>query len=315
MMKNSGNTYNGIINIRKEAGFTSHDVVAKLRGILHQRKIGHTGTLDPDAVGVLPVCLGKATKLCDMIGDWTKTYEAVMLLGTETDTEDISGQILQKREVTVSAEDIRRIMKEFSGDYSQIPPMYSAKKQNGKKLYELAREGIVVERKPCTVHIFSIDILEVNLPEVRFSVTCSKGTYIRSLCRDIGVRAGCGACMKSLIRTDVQMFHLSEAYTLAEVEQIRDENRMDDILYHIDEMFPECPKMTVASDGEKKLYNGNTLPRKYVHNIREAVKSDGEPQEGTRARIYDRQNRFVGLYDYKSGTEEWKPFKLFFAGN
>ena len=149
----------GILNIKKEAGFTSHDVVAKLRGIVHQKKIGHTGTLDPDATGVLPVCLGKATKLCDIIGDWDKTYEAVLLLGKETDTEDTSGKILEEKEVTVTEEEIQNIILSFQGTYDhQIPPMYSAKKVNGKKLYELARQGIVIERKPCPVTLSSIHI-------------------------------------------------------------------------------------------------------------------------------------------------------------
>ena len=143
----------------KKKGFTSHDVVAKLRGILHMKKIGHTGTLDPDATGRTSQCvLGKATKLCDIIGDWDKTYEAVLLLGRETDTEDTSGQTLKEREVTVTEEEIRDIILSFQGSYDQIPPMYSAKKVNGKKLYELARQGIVIERKPCPVTLSSIII-------------------------------------------------------------------------------------------------------------------------------------------------------------
>ena len=181
---------NGLINVRKEADYTSHDVVAKLRGILHQKKIGHTGTLDPAATGVLPVCLGKATKVCSMIEDWVKGYETVLLLGVETDTEDMTGTILSEQEVEVSEEEIRKIIQGFVGDYAQIPPMYSAKKIRGRKLYELAREGITVEREAAAVKVFSIEIMEVCLPRVRMRVTCSKGTYIRSLCRDIGKDRG-----------------------------------------------------------------------------------------------------------------------------
>ena len=173
---------NGIINIYKEAGFTSHDVVAKLRGIVKQKKIGHTGTLDPDAVGVLPVCFGNATKLCDMLTDKTKEYRARMLLGKTSDTQDASGTILTEKEVTASEEEVREAVMSFVGTYDQIPPMYSALKVNGKKLYELARQGVEIERKPRIVEIHHIRIEEIALPYVTFTVGCSKGTYIRTLC-------------------------------------------------------------------------------------------------------------------------------------
>ena len=172
----------GIINVYKEKGFTSHDVVAKLRGIVGQKKIGHTGTLDPDATGVLPVCLGKATKLCDLLTDKDKAYEAVMLLGMTTDTQDVTGRILEEKSTeTLTADKVREVIESFIGDYDQIPPMYSALKVNGKKLYELAREGKVVERKARPVKILDIRIIEMDLPRVRMEVSCSKGTYIRTL--------------------------------------------------------------------------------------------------------------------------------------
>ena len=166
----------GVLNVYKEAGFTSHDVVAKLRGILKQKKIGHTGTLDPDAVGVLPVCLGKGTRLCDMLTDESKTYEAVLLLGQSTDTQDTSGKVLETAEPETDPEKIRSCIAGFEGEYMQIPPMYSALKVNGKKLYELAREGIEIERKPRKVQFHKIEILEIAPPRVRMAVTCSKGT-------------------------------------------------------------------------------------------------------------------------------------------
>ena len=177
----------GIINIYKEKGFTSHDVVAKLRGILRQKKIGHTGTLDPDAVGVLPVCLGKATKLCDMITDKSKTYEAVLLLGVTTDTQDITGTVLDSKAVDGTSGEIEQTVLSFVGEYKQIPPMYSALKVNGKKLYELARAGVEIERKARTVTIDSVEIQKIELPRVYIKVDCSKGTYIRTLCHDIGM--------------------------------------------------------------------------------------------------------------------------------
>ena len=198
---------NGIINVYKEKGYTSFDVVAKLRGIFKQKKIGHTGTLDPDATGVLPVCLGKATKLCDLLTDKNKTYEAVLLLGKTTDTQDITGEVLEEKSTeALTEEKVREAIEGFIGDYEQIPPMYSALKVNGKKLYELAREGKVIERKARPVKILDIQILEIDLPKVRMEVSCSKGTYILTLCHDIGEKLGCGGCMESLMRTRVSTF-------------------------------------------------------------------------------------------------------------
>ena len=196
------NRYNGLINIYKEPGFTSNDVVAKLRGILKQKKIGHTGTLDPDAVGVLVVCLGTGTKLVEMLTDHDKEYIAECRLGVRTDTQDMSGKILEESEVNVSRQELREAVSAFVGDYDQIPPMFSAIKQNGKKLYELAREGIEVERKPRRIHIDAITILDDKKLEsdhvFTMEIKCSKGTYIRTLCNDIGERLGCGAAMQSL---------------------------------------------------------------------------------------------------------------------
>ena len=213
----------GIINVYKEPGFTSHDVVAKLRGILHMKKIGHTGTLDPDAQGVLPVCLGKATKLCGMITDWGKTYEAVMLLGKTTDTQDISGSVLSVSEVNADERKIIDVIISFVGGYEQVPPMYSALKHNGKKLYELARQGIEVERKSRHVDIGFIKINEMNLNDdektVTFTVACSKGTYIRTLIDDIGKKLGCGACMLSLKRTRVGQFEIDDSLTLNQISE------------------------------------------------------------------------------------------------
>ncbi len=192
--------YNGILNVYKEKGYTSHDVVALLRGILKQKKIGHTGTLDPLAEGVLPVCLGTGTKLCDMLTDREKEYEAILLLGISTDTQDITGTVLQKKEVNLPEKAVEQAVFSFLGEYNQIPPMYSAIKVEGKKLYELAREGKEIERKARKVGIFSIQILSMDLPKVHIRVSCSKGTYIRTLCHDIGKVLGVGGCMEALVR-------------------------------------------------------------------------------------------------------------------
>ena len=295
----------GILNIKKEPGFTSHDVVAKLRGIVHQKKIGHTGTLDPDATGVLPVCLGKATKLCDIIGDWDKTYEAVLLLGRETDTEDTSGQTLKEREVAVTEEEIRDIILSFQGSYDQIPPMYSALKVNGKKLYELAREGKVVERKARPVKILDIRIIEMDLPRVRMEVSCSKGTYIRTLCHDIGEQLGCGGCMESLIRTRVSAFQIKDAKTLEEIGALKQEGMLEEILVPIDEMFPLYPKITVKDDWKAFAKNGNPLDEKML--------KDADSQEEDRqVRLYEESGKFIAIYQWKEKEKKYHIVKMFF---
>ena len=212
----------GVLNIYKEKGYTSYDVVAKMRGILRQKKIGHTGTLDPDAEGVLPVCLGKGTRLCDMLTDHSKVYRAVLLLGIDTDTQDISGQILEKRPVEENPEQVLKVIKSFIGPYDQIPPMYSALKVDGKRLYELARAGKTVERQARPVVIHDITVESMELPRVTMTVSCSKGTYIRTLCHDIGAKLGCGGCMEALIRTRVGRFELKDSISLKELEKIRD---------------------------------------------------------------------------------------------
>jgi tRNA pseudouridine55 synthase len=300
---------NGIINIYKEQGYTSHDVVAKLRGILRMKKIGHTGTLDPDAVGVLPVCTGRATKLCGMITDWGKTYEAVMLLGTRTDTQDISGNILSQTEVNVTKIQIMDVIGSFTGEYDQIPPMYSALKHNGKKLYELARQGIEIERKPRRVNIKSILINDINLEDndktVTFTVECSKGTYIRTLCEDIGNRLGCGACMQSLKRTRVGSFSIDNSYTLSQIEQMVQAGKTDEILTPIDEMFSDSRKIIISQEYDKLLYNGNKLPYNSIQG-----KNDVQHNEDEQVRVYDKNDEFIGVYRFE--RNEFVPVKMFY---
>jgi len=221
---------NGVINIYKEPGFTSFDVVAKMRGILKMKKIGHTGTLDPAATGVLPVCVGKGTKLVEKLMDHDKVYKAVMLLGVTTDSQDMTGEILTENEVRVTEEQILSVISDFVGGYDQLPPMYSAKKVNGKKLVDLARKGVEVERQPRFVNIMAINVDSIDLPRVTMTVTCGKGTYIRTLCHDIGAKLRCGGAMESLLRTRVGDFHLEDAITLAELEKFRDEDRLEEVV-------------------------------------------------------------------------------------
>lgn len=298
---------NGIINVYKEAGFTSHDVVAKLRGILKQKKIGHTGTLDPDAVGVLPVCLGNATKLCDMLTDKSKEYEACMLLGVTTDTQDISGTVLEEKEVLVDEEQVKEAILSFIGEYDQIPPMYSAIKVNGHKLYELARQGKEIERKPRRVEIQNIQIKEISLPEVTFTVSCSKGTYIRTLCVDIGEKLGCGATMKTLKRTRVGIFKHEDALTLGQIEELTKAESLLEYVVAPDAMFEDYSKATVKPEFEKILANGNKL---FFHQL--VLEENKRFQNQDRLRIYNSKGIFTGIYEFAQQEKCLKPYKMFF---
>ncbi|MCR5581005.1 MAG: tRNA pseudouridine(55) synthase TruB [Pseudobutyrivibrio sp.] len=297
----------GIINVYKEAGYTSFDVVARLRGILKVKKIGHTGTLDPDATGVLPVCVGKATKLCDMLTDKDKVYECVMLLGVETDTYDMSGRILEKNTVNVSKEQVEEAIMSFVGDIMQVPPMYSALKINGKKLYELAREGKEVERKPRAITIFNIDILNMSLPEVTIRIHCSKGTYIRSLCHDVGQKLGCGCAMKSLIRTRVSQFDIGDAQTLDEIEKIVKSGNLDGIMLPIDQVFEGLKTVYVipTEDAIKHAVNGAPIPQELV--FAESISSF---EDDMRYRIYLPDNSFLGIYTFNDSVFTLQKFFL-----
>lgn len=303
--------YNGIMNVYKEAGFTSHDVVAKLRGICKQKKIGHTGTLDPDAVGVLPVCFGSGTKLCDMLTDWDKEYIATLRLGVATDTQDLTGRVLFHAEgealAALTEEKVRACILGFLGDYDQLPPMYSALKVNGKKLYELARAGKEVERKARTVQIRELEILEMNAPTVRFRVVCSKGTYIRTLCHDIGEKLGCGGAMASLTRSRVGIFRIEDALRLAEIEQLRDEDKISDVIIPPDAVFPDCREVKATAEACRFLENGNKIPAGMLGDC-------GLLQERERLRMYDEAGRFYGIYEYHAGAKEARPVKMFLTG-
>lgn len=310
----------GIIVVHKEKGFTSFDVVAKLRGILKQKKIGHTGTLDPDATGVLPVCLGCATKLCDMLTDTTKVYEAELLLGVVTDTQDTSGAVLEEKEVSVTEDEVKAVIASFIGEQKQIPPMYSALKVDGKKLYELAREGKTVERKARDITIENIEILDMNLPKVRMLVTCSKGTYIRTLCNDIGEKLGCGGAMASLIRRKTAGFTLEEAKTLDEIEAMMKAGEIQSIIKGVDTVFENYPKAIAKEECMKAVQNGNWLYPNMLHIESKGVSSetvDGKELKVNLAecediRVYGTDDIFYGIYGYEPEKKAFKPKKMFF---
>lgn len=295
---------NGIVIIDKETGFTSHDVVAKMRGICGQRKIGHTGTLDPLATGVLPVCLGSATKLCDMLADRDKEYVTELLLGVVTDTQDVTGKILAQLPVDVNESQVREAAASFVGEYLQVPPMYSALKVDGKKLYELARAGKEVERKARPVRIYELEVLECSLPVVRMRVVCSKGTYIRTLCEDIGKRLGCGGTMQSLRRTKVGQFSLEEAYTLEKLQTFKEENRLHQAIQPVESVFMKYPVLRVQAEANNLLNNGNgILPEQTMEKVIHA--------EDTWVRMCRTDGSFVGIYAYDPGKKWYRPVKMF----
>ena len=313
--------YNGLINVYKEAGYTSSDVVARLRGILKMKKIGHTGTLDPDAVGVLVICVGNGTKLCDMLTDHDKEYIAVCRLGVTTDTQDMSGKVLQESEVNVTRLQLHEAVQAFVGDYDQIPPMYSAIKQNGKKLYELAREGIEVERKPRKIHISAITILDDSLLETEhvftMEIKCSKGTYIRTLCNDIGERLGCGAAMQNLMRTRVGAFALDSAVKLSQVEQMRDDGSLENIIQSPEFIFRDLDAIHVSDSARPLLENGNSFRRNNLVNEDPTDVNDIEYDEemftdGNMFRVYSEDDTFFGIYKYNARTKLFNVDKFFY---
>ncbi|MDD6858350.1 tRNA pseudouridine(55) synthase TruB [Lachnospiraceae bacterium HCP1S3_C3] len=299
----------GILNIYKEKGYTSHDVVAKLRGILKTKKIGHTGTLDPDAQGVLPVCVGRATKLCDMLTDKDKAYETVMLLGKTTDTQDITGSVLSESELgeDITTEKVTEVINSFVGEYMQVPPMYSALKVNGKKLYELARSGIEVERKARKVYIHSIEIKDISLPRVTMTVNCSKGTYIRTLCHDIGETLGVGGCMEELLRIKSGQFEINDSMKIDDVKKYVDDGRISDIMKPIDGVFEKYQKCVVKKEYNVLIYNGNKFSPPNVLNRTDA-------KDGEEVRVYDEDNFFIGIYRYNENEKKYVPVKMFLTG-
>lgn len=301
--------YHGIINVYKEAGYTSHDVVAKLRGICKQKKIGHTGTLDPDAVGVLPVCLGNATKVCDLLTDRKKEYIARFRLGCVTDTQDLSGRILEENVVAVTVGEVQEAIASFKGELMQVPPMYSALKINGRKLYELARQGKEVERPARPITIYRLEILEEEHPEYTIKVECSKGTYIRTLCHDIGQKLGCGAVMVSLLRTGAGEFEVKDSYKLSKLQKLADEGRLQEAVCPVDRLFENLDKLIVKEEGFKALVNGNPLKKAVIY--REGTEKSKAPENGERFRVYNSQQVFFGIYQYESEHNLFFPVKLF----
>ena len=295
---------NGILNVYKERGFTSNDVVAKLRGILHQKKIGHAGTLDPEATGVLPILLGSATRLSSLVMDHEQTYRAVLLLGVVTDTQDMTGTVLSRSDQELPGEaQIEDAVLSFEGGYDQLPPMYSAKQVNGKRLYELAREGKEIARSKVPVVITNLRITSIDLPEVTILVTCSKGTYIRTLCHDIGQKLGCGGSMQALERVSAGGFSIEHAMPLGRIEALASENRVQEFVTPCENLFSDCARVAAPSAlVQKKLLNGNALTPEEL-----AIPSG---QDSERIRLCTMDGTFVAVYRFDSQRNLYRPYRM-----
>jgi tRNA pseudouridine55 synthase len=296
----------GILPLLKPTGFTSHDCVNKMRRILKTKKIGHTGTLDPSVTGVLPLCVGQATRVADYLHDLPKEYEGILVLGQSTTTEDADGEIIESKKVScLDKEQVEAVIMSFLGEIQQIPPMYSAVKINGTRLHELARKGLEVERKPRTVTIYDIRILSMEmdkeLPEIKFWVKCSKGTYVRTLCVDIGKRLGFPSHMRSLIRTKSGPFSFADCYTFEQVEEAVNAGEITQLLKPLDMALLHYPKWMVSEEQAKDIWNGKS------------IRLEGEWKPDQLLRIYSIDSGFLAIYRVVLiGKEFWaKPEKVF----
>ncbi|NFR86357.1 MULTISPECIES: tRNA pseudouridine(55) synthase TruB [unclassified Clostridium] len=285
---------NGVLNVFKNKGMSSFDVVRKIKFTAKEKKVGHTGTLDPEAEGVLPVCLGKATKIIDYIMNSRKVYKVKLLLGKNTTTYDLEGEVVKERDAShIKENDVKEMILSFLGGYDQVPPMYCALKQNGVRLYQLARQGIEVEREARRITIYDICDIEYDLPYVSFKVTCSKGTYIRSLCYDIGEKLNVGATMVDLIRTETSIFKEENSVN---IEDLTPEN-IKDYIISIEDALSFYPKLTVNTSFTKLLVNGVKVYDKRL--------SDDVIENDILYRVYDKENTFIGL-----GSKDSEGFKI-----
>lgn len=347
----------GIINIYKEKGYTSHDVVARMRGITGIRHIGHTGTLDPDAEGVLPICIGTATKICDFLTDTSKVYEAVLMLGIETDTQDASGAVVSVSDADaiekLTEEKINEALAHFCGEYDQLPPMYSAVQVNGQRLYSAARAGHEVERETRRVNILKLErtsdtvkgtfgvspqfklsdnafiglfgtTLEKghwqrvergrenrndeelnNVPVIRLciSVECSKGTYIRTLCHDIGEYLGVHGCVEKLLRVRVGEFVITDSVRLCELEKIKGDGSLEEYIKPADTCFPDYPSFNTKEKYDATLINGNVL---YFRHFSQYITKAPSP-----VKVYTSTGKFAGVYEFIESKNRYQPLKMF----
>ncbi|EFM13106.1 tRNA pseudouridine synthase B [Paenibacillus curdlanolyticus YK9] len=299
----------GILAVWKPAGWTSHDVVAKVRGITRVKRIGHAGTLDPQVTGVLPLCIGRATRVVEYLQERPKAYEAVLQLGIATDTEDMTGTTVEEVDsVSVTREEVAAALAAFIGEIDQVPPMYSALKVDGKRLYELAREGVTVERKSRKVQIYQIRLLEFvqdeRRPRIRFDVECSKGTYIRTLCVDIGKRLNVPATMAELTRTMSGGLTREHCFTIEQIAALQQEGQLQAQLLPSDAALTHMTKLVTDRQSAVVALQGRKLPAHRVTGLTEAL-----PDEPVR--LYDEDGRFLGVFEWDRALNLLKPIKVF----
>lgn len=309
---------NGILLLDKPSGFTSFDVCAVVRGMLHTKKVGHSGTLDPMATGVLPILVGSATRALDLIPSHDKTYVAGFRLGITTDTLDITGNILSECDVNVNIEELEEVLRHFTGTIMQTPPMYSAVSVGGKKLYDLARQGLEVEReaRPVTIHSLTLEEYDVVNACGLLTASCSKGTYIRTLIDDIGKALGCGAALTSLRRTEASGITIYRCMTLAEAQEYKDNGILESKLLSLDKIFEEYPAVYISENQAVRFSNGATLALErlqppVINGVRQSERLNAEkyPQDSL-YRVYSRaDNNFLGLGVKK--TDELRVKKRF----
>jgi tRNA pseudouridine55 synthase len=313
-------TKEGIIPVHKPVNFTSHDVVAVIRRILRMKRVGHTGTLDPMVTGVLPLCLGRATRMVEYLQELPKEYEATLKLGLATDTEDLSGQIIEQLDhIECTKSEIEKVLSSFVGPIEQTPPMYSAVKVQGKRLYELARQGKEIERKARTVNIYRINVTHMDLtkshPEVKFKVLCSKGTYIRTLCVDIGKALGYPALMSDLIRTASGHIRIEQCVSISELEQLQLEDRLNEVIIPMDRAISHIPSFSIDQEYMQRALQGQKIPLSHITpiHLENSLKSafTGNMDTRDQIRLYSPSRRFLGIFQTDQETQLLKPVKVF----
>ena len=293
----------GILNIDKPSGITSMDVVRRIKRASGQKRVGHGGTLDPFASGVVPVCLGRATRMMEYLVDGTKDYHATVRLGVETDTYDVDGEVIEERDPSdIDLEAIQRALRPFEGMIEQVPPMFSALKKDGKRLYDMARAGIEVEREPRPVHVLGIDVVDWSSPDLIIDVTCGRGFYMRSLAHDLGEALGCGGHLRELTRTRNSAFHIDEALSLEEAETYFSDGTWDEVIHSPDIAVRSMPAIVVDKGVAERVRNGRPLPG--------ALRIPFE-KPGEECRVYGSDGEFLALMSFDRSAGQWRPKKVF----
>jgi tRNA pseudouridine55 synthase len=322
----------GIFNLNKPLGMTSHDVVARVRRLTHQRRVGHAGTLDPAASGVLPICLGQATRVVEYLSESGKRYRATVVLGAVTDTYDAEGDVIRSAPVDVTREEAQAALVAFLGPQMQLPPLYSAIKRGGQPLYKLARAGVEVQLQPRPIEIYTLDLINWQPPALTVDVECSKGTYIRSLAYDLGEQLGCGAHLGGLVRLRSGPFALEESLTLEELAQALEDGTWEQYLYAPDEALLDRLAVIVGPETEKRLLLGRDMAypppaeiypsllaehvERLSHSFPEsAAEGEGEEAQSNQTdlpllRAYSSDGRFLAILRWHAPTQVWHPYKV-----